>query len=87
MPLALQLLTRPVRVAGLVLLAGAVALLAGALALGAHPLALSMAPAMLVTPQARFVDLDGPLLLARDRDHALRYDDSLVYPPDASLWG
>ncbi|HET6602529.1 MAG TPA: hypothetical protein VFG57_11245, partial [Gaiella sp.] len=48
MPLALQLLTRPVRVAGLVLLAGAVALLAGALALGAHPLALSMAPAVLV---------------------------------------
>ncbi|UQR60668.1 dipeptide epimerase [Bradyrhizobium sp. C-145] len=48
---------------------------------------LSMAPAMLVTPQARFVDLDGPLLLARDRDHGLRYDESLVYPPDASLWG
>ena len=48
---------------------------------------LSMAPAMLVTPQARFVDLDGPLLLARDRDHALRYDGSMVYPPDASLWG
>lgn len=48
---------------------------------------LSMAPAMLVTPQARFVDLDGPLLLARDRDQGLRYDDSLVYPPDASLWG
>ncbi len=48
---------------------------------------LSMAPAMLVTPQARFVDLDGPLLLARDRDHGLRYDDSLVYPPNASLWG
>lgn len=48
---------------------------------------LSMAPAMLVTPQARFVDLDGPLLLARDREHALRYDGSLVYPPAASLWG
>ena len=48
---------------------------------------LSMAPAMLVTPQARFVDLDGPLLLARDRDHALRYDGSLVYPPAPSLWG
>ncbi|MDA9408643.1 N-acetyl-D-Glu racemase DgcA [Bradyrhizobium sp. CCBAU 45384] len=48
---------------------------------------LSMAPAMLVTPQARFVDLDGPLLLARDRDHGLRYDGSLVYPPDAALWG
>jgi L-Ala-D/L-Glu epimerase / N-acetyl-D-glutamate racemase len=48
---------------------------------------LSMAPATLVTPQARFVDLDGPLLLARDREHALRYDGSLVYPPDSSLWG
>jgi L-Ala-D/L-Glu epimerase / N-acetyl-D-glutamate racemase len=48
---------------------------------------LSMAPAMLLTPQARFVDLDGPLLLARDRDHGLRYDDSLVYPPESSLWG
>jgi hypothetical protein len=48
MPLALQLLTRPVRVAGLVLLAGAVALVSGALALGAHPLAPSMAPAVLV---------------------------------------
>lgn len=48
---------------------------------------LSMAPAMLLTPQARFVDLDGPLLLAHDRDNGLRYDGSLVYPPDASLWG
>lgn len=48
---------------------------------------LSMAPAMLVTPQARFVDLDGPLLLARDREDGLRYDDSLVYPPASSLWG
>lgn len=48
---------------------------------------LSMAPAMLVTPQARFVDLDGPLLLARDRDHGLRYNGSLVYPPESSLWG
>jgi L-alanine-DL-glutamate epimerase-like enolase superfamily enzyme len=48
---------------------------------------LSMAPAMLLTTQARFVDLDGPLLLARDRDGGLRYDGSLVYPPDGSLWG
>jgi L-alanine-DL-glutamate epimerase-like enolase superfamily enzyme len=48
---------------------------------------LSMAPAMLLTPQARFVDLDGPLLLACDRDNGLRYDDSLVYPPEAPLWG
>jgi L-alanine-DL-glutamate epimerase-like enolase superfamily enzyme len=48
---------------------------------------LSMAPAMLLTQQARFVDLDGPLLLARDRDGGLRYDGSLVYPPDPALWG
>jgi L-alanine-DL-glutamate epimerase-like enolase superfamily enzyme len=48
---------------------------------------LAMAPAMLLTPQARFVDLDGPLLLAHDRDHGLHYEDSLVYPPDAALWG
>jgi L-alanine-DL-glutamate epimerase-like enolase superfamily enzyme len=48
---------------------------------------LSMAPAMLLTPQARFVDLDGPLLLAKDRDDGLRYDGSTIYPPDAALWG
>jgi L-alanine-DL-glutamate epimerase-like enolase superfamily enzyme len=48
---------------------------------------LAMAPAMLIAQGARFVDLDGPLLLARDRDHGLRYEASLVYPPDAALWG
>jgi L-alanine-DL-glutamate epimerase-like enolase superfamily enzyme len=48
---------------------------------------LAMAPAMLLTAQARFVDLDGPLLLARDRADGLRYDGSLVYPPEAALWG
>jgi L-Ala-D/L-Glu epimerase len=48
---------------------------------------LAMAPAMLLAPLARFVDLDGPLLLARDRNRGLRYDGSLVYPPDAALWG
>ncbi|MGJ4892338.1 N-acetyl-D-Glu racemase DgcA [Bradyrhizobium sp. HKCCYLRH3099] len=48
---------------------------------------LSMAPAMLLTPLARFVDLDGPLLLAEDCAHGLHYDGSLVYPPDQALWG
>jgi L-Ala-D/L-Glu epimerase len=48
---------------------------------------LAMAPAMLLAQQARFVDLDGPLLLARDRKHGLRYDGSTVYPPKAALWG
>jgi L-Ala-D/L-Glu epimerase len=48
---------------------------------------LAMAPAMLLAQQARFVDLDGPLLLVRDREGGLRYDSSLVYPPEAALWG
>ena len=48
---------------------------------------LAMAPAMLLAGQARFVDLDGPLLLAQDRDGGLRYEGSLVYPPEAALWG
>jgi L-alanine-DL-glutamate epimerase-like enolase superfamily enzyme len=48
---------------------------------------LSMAPAMLLAQRARVVDLDGPLLLARDREHGLRYEDSLVYPATPELWG
>lgn len=48
---------------------------------------LSMAPAILVAQRARVVDLDGPLLLAKDRPDGLRYDGSLVYPPAAALWG
>jgi L-alanine-DL-glutamate epimerase-like enolase superfamily enzyme len=48
---------------------------------------LSMAPAILVAQGARVVDLDGPLLLAKDRDGGLRYEGSTVYPPDAGLWG
>jgi L-alanine-DL-glutamate epimerase-like enolase superfamily enzyme len=48
---------------------------------------LAMAPAMLLAQNADWVDLDGPLLLARDRAPALRYDGALVYPPDAELWG
>ena len=48
---------------------------------------LSMAPAMLLAQRARFVDLDGPLLLAKDRPHSLRYDGSLAYPAEPALWG
>jgi L-alanine-DL-glutamate epimerase-like enolase superfamily enzyme len=48
---------------------------------------LAMAPAVLLAQAARFVDLDGPLLLARDREHGLTYHDSLVMPPDSALWG
>jgi L-alanine-DL-glutamate epimerase-like enolase superfamily enzyme len=48
---------------------------------------LSMAPALLVAPQADVIDLDGPLLLARDRDGGLHYDGSIVHPPEQALWG
>jgi L-Ala-D/L-Glu epimerase len=48
---------------------------------------LSMAPAMLVAQRARIVDLDGALLLAKDRPDGLRYDGSVVHPPTAALWG
>ena len=48
---------------------------------------LAIAPAMLVAQRARVVDLDGPLLLARDRPDGLRYDGSLVHPPTPALWG
>jgi L-alanine-DL-glutamate epimerase-like enolase superfamily enzyme len=48
---------------------------------------LAMAPAMLLAQAARFVDLDGPLLLARDREGGLRYEGSLIHPPEAAFWG
>ncbi|MGB9367782.1 MAG: N-acetyl-D-Glu racemase DgcA [Xanthobacteraceae bacterium] len=48
---------------------------------------LSMAPAVLLAQRARVVDLDGALLLARDREHGLRYEGSLVYPAASVLWG
>ncbi len=48
---------------------------------------LAMAPALLLTGRARFVDLDGPLLLAQDRPEGLRYEGSTVFPPERALWG
>jgi L-alanine-DL-glutamate epimerase-like enolase superfamily enzyme len=48
---------------------------------------LAMAPATLVAQGAMVVDLDGPLLLAEDRDNALTFDDRGVHPPQAALWG
>jgi L-Ala-D/L-Glu epimerase len=48
---------------------------------------LSMAPAVLLAQDADFVDLDGPLLLARDRSPGLVYAGSLVSPPTPALWG
>ena len=48
---------------------------------------LAMAPAMLLAAQARYVDLDGPLLLARDRSPGLRICGSVIEPPSPELWG
>jgi L-Ala-D/L-Glu epimerase / N-acetyl-D-glutamate racemase len=48
---------------------------------------LAMAPAMLVAQRARVVDLDGPLLLARDRPEGLCYEGSRVHPAKPALWG
>jgi L-alanine-DL-glutamate epimerase-like enolase superfamily enzyme len=48
---------------------------------------LAMAPAVLMAQRAQYVDLDGPLLLARDREDGLIYRDSLVFPATPALWG
>ena len=48
---------------------------------------LAMAPAFLVAQLADYVDLDGPLLLAKDREPAITYNGSLMLLPPRALWG
>ncbi len=48
---------------------------------------LAMAPATIVAQGAVITDLDGPLLLAQDRDAPLRFDEFGVHPPSPALWG
>ena len=48
---------------------------------------LAMAPAVLLAQGAMVTDLDGPLLMAKDREVPLSYDDKGVHPPEAALWG
>lgn len=48
---------------------------------------LAIAPAMLLAQGSDVADLDGPLFLAKDRVNCLRYDHSMVYPPQPALWG
>ena len=48
---------------------------------------LAMAPATLLAQKARVVDLDGPLLLKKDRQPGLVYDGSIIQPPPPELWG
>ena len=72
----------------------ALALAAEAEAMGFHIMvgsmvgtSLSMAPATLLAGYADYVDLDGPLLLARDCAPGLRYDGAVMAPPEPALWG
>lgn len=48
---------------------------------------LGMAPARMLASTADYVDLDGPLLLARDRENLLSYHDSKIGIPPRELWG
>ncbi|MEO1796005.1 MAG: N-acetyl-D-Glu racemase DgcA [Pseudomonadota bacterium] len=48
---------------------------------------LAMAPAVLIAQGAQIVDLDGPLLLAKDRPVPLQYDTAGIHPPASALWG
>jgi L-alanine-DL-glutamate epimerase-like enolase superfamily enzyme len=48
---------------------------------------LAMAPAMILAQGAQYVDLDGPLLLVRDREPGLAIAGSLIEPPSPDLWG
>jgi len=48
---------------------------------------LGIAPARLLASAADYVDLDGPLLLARDREHPLPYENGRIGWPPRQLWG
>lgn len=48
---------------------------------------LAMAPAMIIAQQASLVDLDGPLWQVGDVQPPLRFQDSLMQPPERELWG
>ena len=48
---------------------------------------LAMAPALLVAQGVAVVDLDGPLLLERDRPHGLNFEQGMIHPPEPPLWG
>jgi len=48
---------------------------------------LAMAPAYMLAGSAKFVDLDGPLLLAADFEPGIRYQGSVMYRPASRLWG
>lgn len=48
---------------------------------------LGIAPAFLAASLGRYADLDGPILLARDRPHGMRFQGSELFAPEVALWG
>ena len=48
---------------------------------------LAMAPMMILESFADYIDLDGPLLLSKDRQKGLRYEGPIIFPPEAGFWG
>lgn len=48
---------------------------------------LSMAPATVVAQHADYVDLDGPLLLEKDREPGIKYENGMIFPTTSELWG
>jgi len=48
---------------------------------------LGMAPSFIVGQMCQYVDIDGPLLMAGDREHAMMYSNGRVSPPNSQLWG
>jgi L-alanine-DL-glutamate epimerase-like enolase superfamily enzyme len=48
---------------------------------------LAMAPGFVIAQLCRFVDLDGPIFLKKDRDHPIHYDHGVMSPPSPELWG
>ena len=81
--LLVALVTGLVKLIGLPPLWGGLLLLVGSMV----GTSLGVAPALLLAGRAAFVDLDGPLLLARDRPDGLHYEDARLFPPELLLWG
>ena len=48
---------------------------------------LAIAPAFTIGQKARFVDLDGPMLLKEDREPSIKIIGNKIYPPTRNLWG
>ena len=48
---------------------------------------LAVAPALILAQDAEWTDLDGPLLLAQDREHGIAIRDGVMSPPSSKLWG